>query len=74
MAQAIHADGIDSLITASEAGALCGVDTKTIYQWCNRNKLQPAGLDERGRKLFRLLDVAKAERATRNHPAGRNRQ
>lgn len=59
-------EGIDSLITASEAATLCGVSTDTIYVWVHRGTLSPAGLDERGRKLYRLLDVAKAERATRD--------
>lgn len=59
-------EGVDSLITASEAATLCGVSAATIYVWAHRGTLTPAGIDERGRKLYRLLDVAKAERATRD--------
>lgn len=70
----ITPDGVQSLITAGEAAALCGVDAKTIYSWCDRGKLSAAGLDTKKRKLFRLIDVAKAERATRDHPAGRSRR
>ncbi|AUV61634.1 MerR-like helix-turn-helix DNA binding protein [Gordonia phage Easley] len=58
-------DGIDSLITTTEAATLCGVSTATVRKWVQRNKLQPSGLDEAGRNLFRVIDVAKAERATR---------
>ncbi|RVW06241.1 hypothetical protein [Rhodococcus spongiicola] len=58
-------EGINSLITATEASTLCGVALCTITKWVREQKLSPAGLDERGRKLYRLLDVAKAERATR---------
>lgn len=58
-------DGIDSLITTTEAATLCGVSTATVRKWVQRNQLAPSGLDDKGRKLFRLIDVAKAERATR---------
>ncbi|AVI03707.1 hypothetical protein SEA_CONFIDENCE_77 [Gordonia phage Confidence] len=58
-------DGIDSLITTTEAATLCGVSTATVRKWVQRNKLEPSGLDDNGRNLFRLIDVAKAERATR---------
>lgn len=65
MSKVLAPEGIDSLITASEASTLCGVALCTISAWTARGKLTPAGLDHRGRKLYRLLDVAKAERATR---------
>ncbi|QCW22263.1 MerR-like transcriptional regulator [Gordonia phage ThankyouJordi] len=58
-------DGIDSLITTTEAATLCGVSTATVRKWVQRNRLAPSGLDDNGRNLFRLIDVAKAERATR---------
>lgn len=66
-------EGIESLITATEAAALCGVTTQCISNWVSREILTVAGIDERGRKVYRLLDVAKAERATRDHPAARIR-
>lgn len=59
-------DGIDTFITANDAATLCGVSTATIYVWAHRGTITPAGLDNRGRKLYRLIDIAKAERATRN--------
>ncbi|AXQ64157.1 MerR-like transcriptional regulator [Mycobacterium phage KristaRAM] len=58
-------EGINTLITAAEAASLCGVSTSTIYVWVNRGNLTVSGKDERGHNLYRLLDVAKAERATR---------
>ena len=59
-------DGVDSLITAAEAATLCGVHAATIRKWAERGKLSASGMDRRGRKLYRLLDVARAERATRD--------
>ena len=67
-------EGIDSLITASEAAGLCGVAEVSVRNWANRGyvgrdgtrcTLPISGKDRRGRNLYRLLDVAKAERATR---------
>lgn len=58
-------EGIDSQITATEAAALCGVALCTITKWVREGRIQPAGLNMQGRKLYRLLDVAKAELATR---------
>ncbi|MBM4487437.1 MerR family transcriptional regulator [Rhodococcus hoagii] len=58
-------EGIDSLITANEAASLCGVAAATIRTWAGRGTIEAQGMDHRGRKLYRLLDVAKAERATR---------
>jgi hypothetical protein len=66
-------DGIESLITATQAAELCGVTTQCISNWVARGILTQAGLDERGRKVYKLIDVAKAERATRDHPAARSR-
>lgn len=59
-------DSIDSLITTSEAATLCGVTTQAVCMWVKRGYLQASGLSDRGHKLYRLLDVAKAERATRD--------
>ncbi|MCI3276979.1 helix-turn-helix domain-containing protein [Streptomyces cylindrosporus] len=52
-------------LTVKEAALLAGVDVQTIYSWVRRGHLEVTGLDHRGRKLFRHLDVAKAEMATR---------
>ncbi|AEV51935.1 helix-turn-helix domain-containing protein [Prescottella equi] len=58
-------EGIDSLINTTEAATLCGVSASTIRTWADRGTLTAAGIDPRGRKLYKLIDVAKAERATR---------
>ncbi|MFD9618489.1 helix-turn-helix domain-containing protein [Streptomyces virginiae] len=52
-------------LTAPEAADHCGVSLVTVYSWVRRGHLQVEGLDHRGRKLFRYLDVARAEMATR---------
>ncbi|QKY80063.1 helix-turn-helix DNA binding domain protein [Gordonia phage Doggs] len=67
-------DGVDSLITGAEAARLCGVSTVTIRKWTHRGyvdskgagqRLAVAGRDRQGRNLYRMIDVAKAEHATR---------
>ncbi|MGA5819718.1 helix-turn-helix domain-containing protein [Kitasatospora sp. NPDC094028] len=58
------------LLTGPEAATLCRVSPTTIRSWRHRGILQPAGLDERGRPLYRQLDVARAEAVTRER-AGR---
>ena len=58
-------EGIDSEITATEAAELCGVALCTITKWVREGRINPTGMNRQGRKVYRLLDVAKAERATR---------
>lgn len=58
-------NSIDDLITASEAATLCGVTQTAIRKWAHRNQLTAAGIDHRGRKLYRVIDVARAEHTTR---------
>lgn len=42
------------------------VGRTAIQMWAKRGHLRAAGLDDRGRPLYRLSDVARAEQATRN--------
>ncbi|MBA0047728.1 hypothetical protein [Mycobacteroides sp. LB1] len=73
MTAVLAPEGADSLVTAEEAATICGVRSVTVRQWASRGygrakdkiKLAQSGQDDRGRKLYRLLDVAKAEHATR---------
>lgn len=58
-------DTIDNLITVAQAATLCGVTAEAVRKWASRGQLNAAGIDEHGRKLYRLIDVAKAELATR---------
>lgn len=56
-----QADQWRSLLT----GGAAGITPATIRQWRRRGHLTPAGLDLRGRPLYQLADVARAELATR---------
>ncbi|MFD8685358.1 helix-turn-helix domain-containing protein [Streptomyces sp. NPDC059651] len=55
----------ETWLTAREAAELTGVSIVTVYSWARRGHLNVEGLDHRGQKLFRHLDVARAEKATR---------
>ncbi|CAL9456399.1 hypothetical protein SUDANB15_02529 [Streptomyces sp. enrichment culture] len=52
-------------LTIREASDLTGVSPQTVYSWIRRGHLSVGGLDHRGQKLLRHLDVARAEKATR---------
>ncbi|MFJ6298563.1 MerR family transcriptional regulator [Streptomyces griseoviridis] len=66
-----------TLYTGTEAAALAttwrralsadaaAVTLSAICNWRTRGHLQAAGLDNRGRPLYALTDLARAERATR---------
>ena len=51
-------------LTATEAAEFAGVTIQAIVNWRNRGHLRPVAHDH-GRPLYRLLDVARAEYATR---------
>ena len=63
---------LNALLTAKEAAAYAGVTVAAICKWRERGHL-PVARDEngaeirdsRGRPRYRLLDVAKAENATK---------
>ncbi|WP_432135856.1 MerR family transcriptional regulator [Streptomyces sp. bgisy154] len=42
------------------------VSLSAISQWRRRGHLTPAGLDDHGRPLYALTDIAAAEQATRS--------
>jgi hypothetical protein len=56
----LDAIDVDARLTASQAAKYAGVTVQAIVNWRNRGHL-PRGDDGR----YRLLDVAKAEHATR---------
>lgn len=63
---------LNALLTATEAAAYAGVTVNVIVNWRNRGWLPVATdrngreiRDSRGRPRYRLLDVAKAENATK---------
>ena len=63
---------VDALLTATQAAQYAGVTVAAICKWRERGHLPPATdpatgdelRDGHGRRLYRLLDVAKAEHAT----------
>ena len=69
------ADGaldLNALLTATQAAAYAGVTVNVIVNWRNRGYLPVATdangseiRDKQGRPRYRLLDVAKAENATK---------
>ncbi len=59
-------DNIYAEIDSTDAATLCGVTVATIRSWVHRGTLTASSINHRGRPLYRLLDVAKAEKATRD--------
>lgn len=51
--------------TAAEAAQAVGVKVYTIWQWKRRGHLKPVGINDEGVQVFLVLDVARAEYATR---------
>jgi excisionase family DNA binding protein len=56
----------ETWLTIREASDLTGVSPQTVYSWIRRGHLKVEGLDHRGQKLLRHLDVARVELATRS--------
>lgn len=67
-------DGLNQLLTPAEASSLFGVQASTIRKWAQLGHIQPAGLDRAGRKLYRLIDIAKYEKETRVASGRENRE
>lgn len=61
----LNDDITEATWTATEAAEAVGVTVHTIWQWKRRGHLQPSGMNREGLLVFRVLDVAKAEHATR---------
>lgn len=62
---------MDLLLTTSDAAALCQVRPATIRKWVQRGLLTASGLTNHGHPLYTQVDVAHAERSTRDR-AGRS--
>lgn len=59
-----HADRARQFLT----GGVARIRPTTIREWVSRGHLTAAGIaDDNKTKLYRLVDVARAERATRKH-------
>jgi excisionase family DNA binding protein len=56
---------LNKLLTVEEAAEHCGVQPVTVRQWVYRGHLESVARGANGRLLFNVVDVARAERATR---------
>lgn len=54
-----------ALATATTAAYAVNVSASTIRTWASRGELKPVCLDERGRKLYDMIDVYRAEQRLR---------
>jgi DNA-binding transcriptional MerR regulator len=66
-------EALDNLVSATDAATHCGVGASTVRMWRARGYLNPSGLDEKGRPLYRLIDVLRAARDTRRRGIGPRR-
>lgn len=73
---------LDDLVSATDAARRIGCESATVRNWASRGyadsagervKLKPSGLDERGRPLYKLIDVLRAARDTRRNAIGPSR-
>jgi predicted site-specific integrase-resolvase len=64
-------DGLDQKMTAVEASSVFGVSADLIRKWASLGKIEAVGMDRRGRKLYKLIDIARYEQQTRR-AAGRS--
>lgn len=56
---------VEKLLSTAEASCHAGVTVAAVRKWVQRGHLDIAARDERGRPLYRWIDVAKAEHFTR---------
>jgi hypothetical protein len=66
-------ESLDDLVSTTDAAIHVGVDAATIRSWASRGYLNKSGLDERNRPLYRLIDVLRVARDTRQRAIGKNR-
>jgi hypothetical protein len=67
-AAAGHGTGqLDDLFTATDAADAHGLSPATVRSWRKRGHLTEAGRNERGARLYRGIDLLRAEAATREH-------
>ncbi|MEV0367528.1 hypothetical protein [Nocardia fusca] len=67
----IVTDGLEQKMTAVEASSVFNVTAALIRKWASLGKIHAVGMDMRGRKLYRLIDIARYEKETRQ-AAGRS--
>ncbi len=61
----LNVDLTTALWTVEQAAEAAQVKPNTVRNWKYRGRLEQAGMDWRGRPVFRAIDVVRAERATR---------
>lgn len=61
------------MLTTAQAATICGVTAATIRKWAQLGHIEAVGLDRAGRKLYRLIDVARYEKQTRVASGRENR-
>jgi DNA-binding transcriptional MerR regulator len=64
---------LDNLISVREAAELCGVAVSTVHGWVGRGYLVASDVDVSGHRLFKMIDVLRASRDTRERAVGRSR-
>lgn len=73
MALALVPESLNDLVSTNDAADACGVGASTIRKWAHLKYLAPSGLDEQNRPLYRLIDVLRVARDTRQRALGRSR-
>lgn len=63
-------EGLNTLVSTTEAAEIAGVSLAAISKWRERGLIEPSGLDERNRPLYRLADIVRTERSTRQRNWG----
>lgn len=62
-------DDLDELTGTNDAAELAGVAPVTIRSWKAKGYLQPSGLDQHGRPMYRRIDVLRCEQKCRARKA-----
>lgn len=64
---------LDQLVSAREAASHIGLTVESVRNWDKRGYLKPSGLDTKGHKLYKLIDVLRVARDTRKRALGAGR-
>lgn len=64
---------LDDLVDTATAAEQVRVEPATIRKWKQRELIQPSGLTEDGKPMYRLIDVLRAEQKTRQRGGTRRK-
>ena len=56
------------LLNAAQFAEVYGIKPRTVYQWRRRGFIQRRGLDDRGRELYGVAEVAEVHATPRRRP------